>query len=58
MFGVVAGVLVVGHVLVGTVGVVAAARWLGAIAVGVLATVLLVLHVLAVRRHVRRRRRA
>jgi hypothetical protein len=56
LFWVAAGVLVIAHVLVATIGVAAAARWTGGVAVGVLAAVLVVLHVVAVRRHARRRR--
>jgi putative Ca2+/H+ antiporter (TMEM165/GDT1 family) len=56
VFGVATGVLVVAHVLAGTVGVAAAARWLGGIAVAVSATVLVALHVVAVRRLAGRRR--
>jgi membrane protein YdbS with pleckstrin-like domain len=56
VFGVAVGVLVVAHVLVGTVGVAAAARWLGGMAIAVLAVVLVVVHVAAVRRLARRRR--
>jgi hypothetical protein len=56
MFGVAFGLLLVAHVLVATVGVVQAARWLGGLAVGVVAAVLAAAHVMGLRRLARRRR--
>ena len=56
LFGLAFGLLMVAHVLVATVGVVQAARWLGGLAVCVVSAVLVAAHVVGLRRLVRRRR--
>lgn len=52
------GVVLVGHVVVVWVGAAAAVRWLGGIAAVALVVVLIVSHVIGVRRLVARRRTA